>query len=111
MECIICLETDVKKISVASLTLDSFLKFLERSRQHAQYMDHSVMDFVERTRDLNPEDLLAKNAFYHKSCYATPPKSNIQRNGDSIESGQPSVVKRKAGRPSSSTTQVEKEEP
>ena len=46
MECIICLETDVKKISVASLTLDSFLKFLERSRQHAQYMDHSVMDLL-----------------------------------------------------------------
>ena len=47
MECIICLETEVKKISVASLTLDSFLKLLERSRQWAQYMDNSVMDFVD----------------------------------------------------------------
>ena len=66
MECIICLETDAKKISVTSPTLDSILKLLERSRQRAPYMDNSVMDFVERTRDLNPEDLLAKNASYHK---------------------------------------------
>ena len=48
MECIICLETEVKKISVASLTLDSFLKLLERSRQWAQYMDNSVMGFIDR---------------------------------------------------------------
>ena len=82
MECIICLETDTKKIFVASPTLDSFLELLERSRQRAQYMDNSVMDLVERTRDLNPEDLLAENASYCKSCYAdieTPPKSNVQK--------------------------------
>ena len=70
MECIICLETDAKKIYVAFPTLDSFLKLLERSRQRAQYMDNSAMDFFERTRDLNPEDLLAKHTSYHKSCYA-----------------------------------------
>ena len=64
------LETDAKKIYVASPTLDSFLKLLERSRQRGQYMDNSVMDFVERTRHLYPEDLLAKNASYHKCCYA-----------------------------------------
>ena len=70
MECIICLETDAKKISVACPTLDSFLKLLERSRQRAQYMDNSAMDFFERTRDLNLEDLLAKHTSSHKSCYA-----------------------------------------
>ena len=42
MECIICLETDAKKISVASQTLDSFLKLLEQFGQRAQYMDNSV---------------------------------------------------------------------
>ena len=116
MECIICLETDLKKISVASPTLDSFLKLLERSRQQAQYMDNSVMDFVEHTRDLNPNDLLAKNASYHKSCYADIGNTTKIEHAkkwycDSIESSQPSVVKRKAGRPSSSTIQVEKDEP
>ena len=33
-------------------------------------MDNSVMDFVERMKDPNPEDLLTKNDSYHKSCYA-----------------------------------------
>ena len=56
MECIIWMETDAKKISVASPTLDSFLKLLERSRQRAQYMGNSVLDFVECTRDLSPDD-------------------------------------------------------
>ena len=74
------------------------------------------MDFVERTRDLNPEDLLAKDTSYHKSCYADIANTTkIEREKklyhDSIENGQPSVVKRKAGRPSSSTTQMEKDEP
>ena len=74
------------------------------------------MDFVEHTRDLNPEDLLAKNNSYHKSCYAdiantTKIERAKKRYRYSIEGGQPSVVKRKAGRPSSSTTQVEKDEP
>ena len=79
-------------------------------------MNNSVKDFVERTRGLNPEDLLAKNASYHKSCY--PDIANItkierakKRYLDSIKSSQSSVVKRKASRLSSSTTQVEKDEP
>ena len=73
------------------------------------------MDFVKSARDLNPEDLLAKNASYHKSCYAciaNTTKIELARGyHDSIESGQPSVVKQKAGRPSSSKTQVDKYEP
>ena len=73
------------------------------------------MDFIERSRDLNPENLLAKNAPYHKSCYAdisdtTKIERAKKRYRDSIESGKPSVVKQKAGRPSSSTTQAEKDE-
>ena len=51
-------------------------------------MDHSVMDFIERARDLYPEGLLAKNASYRK---------HQQR-------------KQKVSRPSLSTTQVEKDE-
>ena len=81
MECIICLETDAKKISVASPTLDSFLKLLEQSGQRAQIGHNSVMDFVDCTRDFNPEDLLAS---YHKvvvQTLQTPPKSSLQRNG------------------------------
>ena len=79
-------------------------------------MDNSVMDFVECTRDHNPEDLLAKNASYRKGCYADITNSTKidrakKRYRDSIESSQPSVVKQKSGRLSSSTTQVEKDEP
>ena len=74
------------------------------------------MDFVECTRDLNPEDLLAKSASYHKSCYADIANTTkIERAKkpyrDCTESSQPSVVTRKAGRPSSSTTKMEKDKP
>ena len=79
MECIIRLETDAKKISVAFPTLDSFLKLLERSRQRAQYMDNSAMDFFERTRNLNPGDLLAKNTSYHKSYADIANTTKIER--------------------------------
>ena len=63
------------------------------------------MDFIERSRDLNPENLLARNASYHKSCYAdisdtTKIERAKKRYRDSIESGKPS----------SSTTQAEKDE-
>ena len=73
------------------------------------------MDFIERSRDLNPENLLANNAPYHKSCYAdisdtTKIERAKKRYRDSIASGKPSVVKQKAGRPSSSTTQAEEDE-
>ena len=100
MEFIIFLENDAKKISVAFPTLDSFLYIFERSRQWAQYMGNSVMNFFKYTRDRNPEDLLAKNASYHISCYAdiantTKIKCGKKLYHDSIESSQPSVVKRK----------------
>ena len=42
MEGIICLQSDAKKISVASPTLDLFHKLLEQSRQPAEYMHNSV---------------------------------------------------------------------
>ena len=63
---IICLETDAKKLSVASPALDSFPKLPEWSRQWTHYMDNSVIDFVEHARDLYPEGLLTKNASYRK---------------------------------------------
>ena len=70
MESIICLETDVKKISVASPTLHSFLKLLEWSRQRPQYIDNSAMDFVERTERTRqerflPQKLLCRHCKHH----------------------------------------------
>ena len=74
------------------------------------------MNFVERTRDLKPEDLLTKNASYYRNCYANIANTikierAKKRYHNSIERGQPSVVKHKPGRPSLSTIQVEKDEP
>ena len=98
MDCVICLETDAKKISVASPTLGSFRKLLEQSAIPAQCMDNSIIDFVEHTRDFNPEDLLTMNASYHKSCYAdigntTKIECAKKQYLESTESGQTFVVK------------------
>ena len=115
MDCVIFLETDAKKISVASPTLGLFRKLLEQSIKWTQCMN-SVMDFVQHTTDFNPEDLLTKNASYHKSCYAdigntTKIECAKKQYLESLESGQTFVVKWKAGRPSTSTTQLEKDKP
>lgn len=60
------------------------------------------MDFVERLKDVVVADLLTDMITYHESFQA-----NIANNAKldcakkSIESGQPSAIKRKAGRPCS----------
>ena len=86
MEGIICLESDAKKISVASPTLDLFHKLLEQSRQPAQYMHNSVT-----WTSLNVQEiltlriyLLARNAFFTTNVvmYTLQPslESSVQRN-------------------------------
>ena len=82
---------------------ESFQKLLECARERAKYKDRTVMELVERTNDTLP-DVLATNSSYHKSCYATI--TNIsklerakKRYRDSIDCGDASLIKRKAGRP------------
>ena len=62
-----------------------------------------MVELVERTKDTLPS-VRATNSSYHKSCYAEI--TNIsklerarKRYRGSIDSGEASLVKRKAGRP------------
>ena len=61
------------------------------------------MELVERTKDTIPS-VLATNSSYHKRCYAAITNiSKLERAGkryrDSIDSGETSLIKRKAKRP------------
>ena len=86
--CIIC-QQDKKEHLVSNPSLDSLDKLLLRTRKRAEYKDTFVADFIERTLNCTAQELFNNKARYHKSCYR-----------ESIESGQCSIVKRKAGRPS-----------
>ena len=106
MDCIICLENDTKKKFVLSPSFEALEKLLKRSRERASYKDSIVTSFVERTTDKTAKELYeSKVCYYHESCY-----SNLayvgklerakKRYADSINSGESSVIKRMAGRPS-----------
>ena len=80
---------------------------------------HSIW-IVDLWTSLNVQEILTlriySHASYHKSCFAdianvTKIERTKKLDRNSIETSQPSVVKRKAGRSFSSTTQVEKDEP
>ena len=103
MECIVYQDATGKEKLVALPSKESFRKFLECARERAKYRDGTVVGLVERTKDTLPS-VLATNSSNHKSCYAAI--TNIsklerarKRYRDSIDSGEASLIKRKAGRP------------
>ena len=49
MECITCLDVDLKKKNCASLSLDSLQELLHRPIESPKYKYGSVMNFVGRT--------------------------------------------------------------
>ena len=105
MDCYICLEKDAKKSFVQKPSLDSFEKLLKRTQERATYKDVTVTNFVERTKNVTAADLIEQNKRYHESCYANFANTGkLQRAKkrfyDSIDTGESSVIKRKAGRPS-----------
>ena len=84
------------------------------SCEEAEYGDTKVLEFVERNKNLCADDLINNKACYHKKCYSeftNIEKRNraIQRYTDALEQGQATTVKRKAGRPSSNTLEIENE--
>lgn len=110
MDCFICLEKDVKKSIVKNPSLDSFDKLLKRTRERASYKDVSVSSFVARTENLTPTDLFEQKLKYHESCYANFANTGKlqrarKRYNESIDTGESSVIKRKAGRPSISSVE------
>ena len=105
MDCVICNEKDTSKSFVANPSLDSFEKILSRSRERAEYKDSTVLNFVERTKGVTAVELLENRCRYHESCYAS--FANIgklqrvkKRYATSLDTGEPSAIKRKSGRPS-----------
>ena len=111
MECIICTKkSSNSKPFVKNSSLESFKKLLERSRERARYKDNCVLDFVTRTENLTPKELLDNNAKYHESCYSSFANTvKLQRAkkryNESIDTGESSIVKRKPGRPSTAKTE------
>ena len=102
-ECIVCQDAKGKEKLVATPSEESFQKLLECARERQNYRDGRVVGLVERTKDTLPS-VLATNSSYHKNCYAAI--TNIsklerarKRYWDSIDSGEASLIKRKAGRP------------
>ena len=85
---------------------ESLKKLLSLSRERAEYGDTKEFEFVERNKNLCADDLLNNKACYHKkSCSEFTNIENrnraTQRYTDALEQGQATIVKRKAGRPSS----------
>ena len=102
-----------KEKLVATPFEESFRKLLECARERAKYRDGTVVELVERTKDTLPS-VLATNSSYHKSCYAAI--TNIsklerarKRYRDSIDSGEASLIKCKAGRPRLQVPQQQEE--
>ena len=110
---LICQEKSTVKV-IKIPNNESLKKLLSLSREQAEYGDTKVFEFVERNENLCAEDLLNNKACYHKKCYSeftNIEKRNrtIQRYTDALEQGQVTIVKRKAGRPSSNTLAIENE--
>ena len=83
------------------------------SCEEAEYGDTKVLEFVERNKNLCADDLINNKACYHKKCYSEftniEKRNIIQRYTDALEQGQATIVKRKAGHPSSNTLEIENE--
>ena len=105
MDCCIICQQYKKENLVCNPSLDSLDKLLLRTRKRAEYKDTFVADFNERTLNCTAQQLLNNKVKYHKSCYSSSTNAEKverakKRYRESIESGQCSIVKRKAGRPS-----------
>ena len=97
--CVICLNNKNTKDNkfVLNPSLDAFEKLLARAREQHNYKDSKVTEGVTATK------LFDQHAQYPGSCYKSI--TNIEkvqrakkRCSDSIETGELSISKRKAGR-------------
>ena len=105
MDCCIICQQDKNEHLVSNPSLDSLDKLLLRTRKRAEYKDTFISDFIERTLNCTAQELFNNKVRYHKSCYSSFTNAEKverakKRYRESIESGQCSIVQRKAGRPS-----------
>ena len=75
------------------------------TRERETYSDSSVSGFVKWMENNSTQELLEKKVKYHKSCYSSFANAdNVSRAQrrfrDSIKAAKGSVIKKKAGRPS-----------
>ena len=101
-ECFICQQGKHDSL-VFNPTLDALEKLLSRTRERESCKDSSVSGFANRMENYSAQELLEKNVKYHNSCYssfANADKVSQKRFRDLIEAAEGSVIKRKAGRPS-----------
>ena len=114
--CIICGKAKGKTANeklVSEPSIESVEKLLSRARERDDFKDHTVADFVQRTQNVTAQGLIDKHCQYHRTCYqnfTNVEKLNRARKrfSTSVETGDPSASKRKAGRPS--LVNVEKED-
>ena len=114
MGCIICQQNGQTDL-VDKPSKESFEKLLKMTRERVEHKDCQAMDFVKRTANHTAEKLISDNATYHKKCYANFANTGkVERArkcfSDSIEKGESSVIKRKAGGPSLSGITVSNKE-
>ena len=95
--CVICLNNKNTKDNkfVLNPSLDAFEKLLVRARERHNYKDSKVKEGV------TARELFDQHAQYPGSCYKSIPNiEKVQRAkkrySDSVETGEPSISKRKA---------------
>ena len=86
-------------------SLVPFEKLLVRAGERHNCKDSEVTEFVERTKCIAARELFDHHAEYHGLCFKSITNTEkVQRAkkcySDSIETGEPSICRRKAGRPS-----------
>ena len=94
--CLICQKQSTVKV-IKNPNNESLKNLLSLSLERAEYGDTKVFEFVERNKKLCADDLLNSKACYHKKCYSE--FTSIEKRN----------FKRKAGRPSSNTLEIENE--
>ena len=80
--------------------IESRQKLLLITRERAQYGDIKVYEMFERSKNLRGDDSVKYKTCCHKKCYSE--FTNI-----ALEQGKSTVVKRKAGHPSTNTLETE----
>lgn len=113
--CIICQSSNKRKKCVQAPQREKMERLLEICKQRDAFGDSVVKEFVERMKDVDMQLLIDNKAIYHKECYAEfANKGKLERAkiryNDAKQSNNPSVMKRKAGRPSLCATDDKEEE-
>ena len=108
--CLICQEQSTVKVTKTQT--------MNHSKSYCHYLVNEQSMEIQKYSNLCfrncADDLLNNKACFHKKCYSeftNIEKRNraIQRYTDALEQGQAIIVKRKAGRPSSNTLEIENE--